>query len=309
MGFYSCRSYLLNNTAIFAAIIPHSMKKLPLIVFATALFFSMVSCSKDEPKVIFRFKFDPTQERLDNLGQPTTVPPDHRAQNPQFNRISAHYIELAPSMYTALGGGKVLYKATETTAGGPTAIDFDLSKKVAEGEEFFSYPISEIPAGTYEWIRVSLAYQDYDINYRVNTPALYDGTGTLASFIGYNTYISTYSLGTQSVTVNANRLQGYWGFETLGYVATGQAPPGATTVPNPLFATSPIPSGSCVVTGQFASPLTITGNETSDIVITLSLSTNNSFEWKEYAGNNYYEPMDGDTVVDMGIRGLIPIIE
>jgi hypothetical protein len=64
-----------------------------------------------------------------------------------------------------------------------------------------------------------------------------------------------------------------------------------------------------VVTGQFQSPLTITGNETSDIHIQVSLSINNSFEWKDYLSpDGIYEPSAGDSVVDMGIRGLIPFV-
>ncbi|HMW11520.1 MAG TPA: hypothetical protein PJ987_13870, partial [Bacteroidia bacterium] len=88
----------------------------------------------------------------------------------------------------------------------------------------------------------------------------------------------------------------------------GQAPAGATTVPNPLASTSQIPAGSCVVTGLFSTPFVVTGNETSDKTITVSISTNKSFEWAEHSTPGVYEPANGDTVVDMGVRGLIPII-
>lgn len=98
----------------------------------------------------------------------------------------------------------------------------------------------------------------------------------------------------------------YLGF---GFLSTGQAPPGATTVPNPIFATSPIPQGSCVVTAQFATPLIVTGNETKDINIIVSLSTNKSFEWIDVDHNGTYDPNNGDQVIDMGIRGMIPIIQ
>jgi hypothetical protein len=86
-------------------------------------------------------------------------------------------------------------------------------------------------------------------------------------------------------------------------------------VVNPLFASSPIPAGSCLVTGQFVNAnggnqlLTITGNETSDITVYVSLSTNKSFEWVEHGNDTWYEPLGGDTVVDMGIRGMIPKIQ
>jgi hypothetical protein len=90
------------------------------------------------------------------------------------------------------------------------------------------------------------------------------------------------------------------------YATSGQAPAGATTVPNPIASTSPIPAGSCVVTGKFNENLIINGNETRDVVITLSLSINKSFEWSEVTADGKYEPSIGENVVDMGLRGLIP---
>jgi len=78
-------------------------------------------------------------------------------------------------------------------------------------------------------------------------------------------------------------------------------------VVNPLFATSPIPAGSCLATGAFAGGnLHITGNETKDIVVTVSLSTNKSFEWVEVVNDSKWEPTKGEYIVDMGVRGLIP---
>ncbi|MCC6691726.1 MAG: hypothetical protein IT235_09360, partial [Bacteroidia bacterium] len=124
--------------------------------------------------------------------------------------------------------------------------------------------------------------------------------------------IRNYKIKDSSITVNANKLQGYWGFETnvLGtkYVSTGQSA-GATTVPNPIASTSPIPSGSCLVTGAFTTPLKITGSETKDVTVVISLSTNKSFEWKDANTNGVYEPAAGDTVTDMGVRGLLPIVQ
>jgi hypothetical protein len=61
-----------------------------------------------------------------------------------------------------------------------------------------------------------------------------------------------------------------------------------------------------VVTGKFENNLTLVGNETSDVVVTLSLSINNSFEWTEVNNDGKYEPSAGENVVDMGLRGMIP---
>ncbi|WP_284651145.1 hypothetical protein [Flavobacterium terrisoli] len=277
-----------------------------LILFVAALpFFSCSSDSPQEPMLIIKFQFDENQARLNNLGQPSTVPAGNAAQSPIFNGISAHYMELAPNAFTQIGQGTIIYHAPETTLGGANAIDFSRSKVVAEGETFLKIPLSQVAAGSYEWMRVSLSYQNYQINVR---SAGVDYAGTLASFVGYNTYISTFNIGNNIFPVNGNRLQGYWAFglNDQPYSTSGQAPAGATTVPNPIASTSPIPQGSCVVTGRFASNLVINGNETDDIVITLSLSNNHSFEWQEVTADGKYEPAIGENVVDMGLRGLIP---
>lgn len=272
------------------------------------------------PRLIFKFKFDSTQVRLDNVGNPSTVPPGNAAQSPIFNLMSQHYIELAGD-FDLVGSGEVLHIGTQTTAGGSTAIEYCASVQSAEDSVFFSIPLDSITPGSYKWLRVSLAYQNYTITYKSTSVPGGFGTGTIASFIGYKTYIPGYKMNGVSYQPSSgtggpgNHSQGYWGFQTtvLGtnYFADGQA--AGTTVPNPLFATSPIPAGSCLVTGEFVdntmanSPLVVTGLETADIIVTVSLSTNKSFEWVDSTPDGYYEPSVGEAVVDMGIRGLIPI--
>ncbi len=272
--------------------------------------FLSLSCSdKDdvsvEPQLIIKFQFDPNQIRLNNLGQPSSVSSGNAAQSPVFNSISAHYFELVPNQYTALGEGSVLYHAAETIAGGDLAIDFSKAKIVGENEVFLSIPLSQVPQGNYEYVRVSLSYQNYNITVRSNSV---DYIGTLESFVGYNNYITTHYIGNNSFPINGNRPQGYWAFglNDLPYATSGQAPPGSTTVPNPIASTSPIPSGSCVVTGKFQDNLVITNNEITNVYVTLSLSINNSFEWEEVTFDGKYEPSIGENVVDMGLRGLIP---
>lgn len=292
-------------------------------ILLLALLVICFSCQKetiqaDEPNLIFTFKFDPTQDRLNNIGQPAAMPAGHAGQSPEFNKMSAHYIELAPTALTALGGGVVLYRATETNTGGSNAIDFEKSNFAGDGEIFYKTPLKNINAGKYDWLRLSLAYQNYDVKYFVDTvisgiTVQQEFNGTVASFIGFNTYIKNYTIKEQSISVNANKRQGYWGFETnvnfnginYPFSATGQAPEGATTVVNPLFATSPVPAGSCIVTSDFPSGgLNITGNETKDIIVEISLSTNKSFEWTEVVNDGKWAPTKGEQVVDMGIRGM-----
>lgn len=295
---------------------------------ALLLLVLVAGCDKDknkqEPYLIFKYKFDTTQERLDNLGNPSVIPANHGTQSPVFKGMCAHYLEMAPNMFTQLGSGEVLYWASETTAGGSTAIDFDKAVVAKDGEVFFKIPLKDVNPGSYEWLRVSLAYQNYTVKFwldtsftvgSINYPVQQELPCEVASFVGYNTYIKNYTINNRSVAVNANKAQGYWGAEAYGTIygqnfkqfTSGQAPPGSTTVVNPIEATSPIPRllNSCVATGRFeGGNLVITGNEKEDVVVTVSLSINNSFEWQEVVKDGRWEPLKGEQVVDMGIRGL-----
>lgn len=277
---------------------------------------SVYQSSATGPKLIFKFKFDSTQVRLNNLGQPTVVAAGNAGQSPRFNGMSTHYIEMAQTDLTQVGQGAVLYHATETTCGGTNAIAFCKGVVAKEGDVCFSIPIASITPGTYKWLRASLAYQNYDIKVRTNGQNI---DGTIASFVGFNTYVTKYKMKNAVMTPTAgggpgNHLQGYWGFRTVvsgfEFKSDGQAEKTTVVNPNPQ---SPIPAGSCLVTGLFeqnsnpgvGAPLVITGNETQDIIITISLSTNKSFEWKELTNDGLFEPGIGENVVDMGLRGMI----
>ena len=233
-----------------------------LFLITLVLSFTFFSCKKEkengnnpddnqpsEPALIFKVKINETQARLNNIGQPAEVPAGHGAQTPRFNTIAAHYIELAPNAFTQVGDGEVLYHAPETQTGGSIAIDFAQSKRVKDGDEMYRIPLSEVKPGGYDFARISVAYQNYDVDFRAQGLNM---TATLASFVGYNTYITTHTVKTMQDAVNGNRSQGYWAWEThptppmtQPILQTGQAP--GTTVPNPIAGTSPIPPGSCLV--------------------------------------------------------------
>ena len=301
------------------------MKNRLLFISLIAMAFSFYGCDKNgntntDPKLIFVFTFDTTATRLDNLGQPSPIPPGNAAQHPDFQYIAAHYVELIPWPYTQLGDGEVLYMSPQVTTGGDSAIDFSSLLLAAEGDTFLSFPMKDIAVGTYSHIRISVAYQQYKVDIRVDTmvsvnpPLGFNGflETEVFSFLGFNNYIQ-YALPNQQIPVFGNRLQGFFGVQTEpiqalgGYVIsdTGSAP--QTTVVNPIQATSPIPPGSCLVTGEIQG-LTITGNETGDKVVEVRISINNSFEWTDPNANGWYEPLKGEQVVDMGLRGMRAVV-
>jgi hypothetical protein len=299
--------------------------KSSLLVCLLAISFCFSCQKKPDPILHFRVKFDPLQERLNANGMPVGVTSGRAAQTPSLNAIGIQQIELATSASTALGKGAVLFSTPSTSIGGETAIDFGQLKFAKDGELFFDIPMSKLNIGRYEWARVAVAYQNFDALFNMtNVPfsgSFNDERGTVATFLGGSNYITQYRVGLKDEIINGNRKQGYWCFEsklTSAYasndrVYTGQIAEGGTTMVNPMYQTSPIPSGACTVTGRFDTPLSITGKETEDMTITLSFSTNRSFEWEESIARNGKWDADRqaatgqptiEKVMDVGLRGL-----
>ena len=97
------------------------MKKLLLFSLSLGL---LCACQKKEddspatsdPKLRIQFKFDPNQERLNNLGQEAPMPLGHAGQSPDFNALSAYYFELVPTKFTQLeDGGDETYRYSATS--------------------------------------------------------------------------------------------------------------------------------------------------------------------------------------------------
>ncbi|PWJ33668.1 hypothetical protein [Sediminitomix flava] len=311
--------------------------------------FSLWSCEEDtisedgrdtSALLKFQFKFDSTQVRLDGFGQEVEVPEGHAAICPDFNSMSVHYIEFVPTETTMVGEGAVVYKGKSQTSQVSTQFDeaivFDEAIQSDEGEVFLEVPLKDLPVGTYKYLRVSVTYQNADVKFNLLNlsdlseflpDGLYNQSGTLSSFIGFNTYIGSHQVKNYSVDVNTEKEQGFWMFESdldfgdpyiqAAYesanpvpVVQGQAPAGATTVVNLLeqFGVT-VPQGSCIVTGKLTEPLVITEETDEDKLVTLSFSVNDSFEWEEVIENGEWD-IDAtgqfeEPVVDMGLRGLM----
>ena len=63
-----------------------------ILLFGFLIGLGFFSCQKDdvstEPNLIIKFKFDPNQVRLNNVGQQAIIPAGNAAQTPIFNSIS-----------------------------------------------------------------------------------------------------------------------------------------------------------------------------------------------------------------------------
>ena len=122
------------------------MKKIIIAFAALAAIINISACKKEttndgEPKLIFKFKFDPTQDRYNSFGQlSNTLPAGNAGVSPKMNSMAGHYIELTQSAFVKVGGGAVLYHAPEVTQGSETGIDHSKTVLAGDGEMFFSIP-------------------------------------------------------------------------------------------------------------------------------------------------------------------------
>jgi len=257
----------------------------------------------DGPMLRVMIDVSDSQARLDNAGQPvTTLPDGHAAQDPEFLLIAASTAELVPDEWTALGAGSRIFDSPRHE----DVHDFGTLPNVTPGSELISVPLSSLEPGSFQYLRMSVAYQ----RYRVEGRAEFMGTDVvsdieIASFLDDALWIDDFEIGDQTISVGGVKNQGYFAaWSQYTGVVQGQVPAGQTTVPNPLDATSPIPVGSCVVAGQFDTPLQITGNETEDVVVHITMSSNQSFEWSDLNDDGKWQPYE-EPVVDMGLRGMV----
>jgi hypothetical protein len=301
------------------------MKKFLWIPLLALIF---TSCEKGtiDRQLIFKFKFDPTMVRLDDSGivSPVNLPfPNPQlfaAQDARINFAAANYLELLPNDTTKFMDGLVLYKAPFKQMGLDSGIDISSLKQVAPGEVFYSMSLKDVKPGTYEWMRVGVAYQNFDVNFRVDN---YNGinfsgiqNGTVMSFLGYNNYIENLTTKLQPQVINSFKRQGFSSFEanfapggvTMYPYIYNQFPVDSnTTIVNHLHNKVPMNKKFGIMTAAIVpGKLNITGSETQNIVIEINLSTNKSFVWKDLNGNKVWDAISGEPVVDCGFRGMIP---
>lgn len=266
---------------------------------------------------IVRLKFDSTQARLNDLGQLSSPGAGTGAQCPVVKKMSIDYIELMPNANTVPGGGIVIYKANESTCGGAKAINFCKGYVIGENEVLVAVDLNTIPAGSYPWIRISIAYQELV----VQAQSISTGkTGaTLAGFSGGLTYLSKTKIQNTVLTPTlggtGNKNRGYWMYYqdvfNTAYRLEGQAPHTTIVNSNPQAINT---SSLSYVYGQFVNSTTmntealvIGSNETNNREIILSLSTNKSIEWTEITNDGLFQPEIGENILDFGCRGLLPM--
>ncbi len=261
--------------------------------------FLMTGCRKqNSARVYFKIKFDPLQERLNSSGIVAGIGSGNAAQTPLMNTAGIEALEILRNAQAQPKDITTLFSVSTTTSGGNPATDYSKLIMVKDGDTFLSVPISNISPGKYEWLRIAIPFQNFDIRFNMlNVPFigdLPDERATLASFISSENYITKYKIWEKEDVVNGNKKRGYWSLETrlnpaynsLNTIFRGYITDNTITFVNPIVKAATSTNASSFITGKLDTPLSITGSETEDITIVLTLSINNMFEWEENINRN-----------------------
>jgi hypothetical protein len=302
----------------------HAFKFLTLITLILCSF--LTSCKdKNNAQVHFVIKFDPLQERLSANGMSTPIPAGRAVQTPNMNQIGVESLELVANNTTPVGKGLSVFQAAPRVNGSDVLTDFDQLKKVGDGATIVSIPFKKLAVGKYEYVRLAVAYQNFDILFSIQEVPFAgnftDERGTFAVFLGKSNFIGSHTIASKSEKIDGVKPQGYWVFETkfpsayvsLNRLFSGKVPDSTLTFVNPLYQTAALPVGSNFITARFDTPLSITGQENQDVTVVLTLSTNKSFEWDEsiLKNNKWDSNAQANTgqpsverAVDVGFRGM-----
>lgn len=295
------------------------------MVFCLVLLLTAGCRKQNNARIYFKIKFDPLQERLNSQGLSTGIGSGNAAQTPAINSIGIEGLEILKTAFSKAGEGSLLFSIPKTTAGGSAAIDFSKLIIVKDGDVFLTTPVRNIAPGKYEWLRASVACHNFDLRINMfNIPFvgnLTDERVAFAGFLGAKNYITKYKIWEKEDVVNGNKDRGYWCLETkfdaafnsLNTIYRGQMMDKNITFVNPISQTSPSQTGSADVVGRFETPLSISGAETEDITVVLTLSVNNMFEWEENINRNGKWDINAqgangqpefEKIKDIGFRGL-----
>ena len=227
---------------------------------------------------------DSTGERLDNDANILIVPAGHGSLSPEFDFLQVEGIELLTE--------DTLYNRFQLVIpeGGISGSNGIINSKIQHGSSI-----------TFSNLKLKLSFQKFHIGCKVN------GNVTSADFLAF---FGQYDSPGDSIYINDSLVntqmihQGDWyldfnsqGSDTLLHGVTA-----TITEPNFLHASMPTQSDSFyTIICPIDPPITFT--KTQSHSFTILVSSNHAFEWIEHSDPAFFEPLDGDTIYDFGLRG------
>ena len=272
-----------------------NIRKMAFLLFMCIGTISICSCKKKNEEmpahrygygaeITYNIFIDSTQERLDSNANPVGTPAGHGSLSPRYNYLQVGQIFLFDS--TSPGNGWSTLNSLNITGSNGT---------ITVGSHYNGSAI------TFNCLRINFDFQNYEFDCAIDGNYL---SVNMLSFLGSSWMQNPLFIRDSVVSHDTVESQGSWYLE-IDSVGMGVVLHGLTstlTAPNVLQNTSPLQYGGYSLTCPINPPLTFSGDQTH--TLNVSISSNHCFEWIEHSNPGSFDPLNGDTVFDVGLRGV-----
>jgi hypothetical protein len=256
----------------------------------------MTSCNKNQEEmpdhrygygaeITYNILIDSTQERLDSNANPGITPSGHGSLSPRFNYLQINQIYLFDSASQDDGWSTLYNPLNITGSNGTTTVGsrYDGSKK------------------TLNCLKISFSFQNYELGCSID--GNYLSVNMLSFFSGSHLGQDSLFIRDSVVYLDTLKSRGEWYLEidSVGMGAVLHRVTSTLTAPTILHNTNPLEDGAYSIICAITPPLTFTGDQKH--TVNISISSNHCFEWIEHSNPGSFEPLNGDTVFDFGLRG------
>jgi hypothetical protein len=233
---------------------------------------------------------DSNEERLDGNANPSVIPSGHGAQSPVSETLKIESIGFLTG--ESESGGNSLQNNYSVIS-----VDINGSSGNVSGD--FRHGSANFTA---KYLRLTLSYEKFTIESKLHGNV--ENLHFLAFMKQYYNPYESILLGNDTINMDSVLNQGKW-FLVLDNQGVDSLIDGTTTSitePNVLHSQLPNTSdNSCTIICPIDPPITFYKGEPRNLQI--KISCNHSFEWIEHSDPAFFEPLDGDTIYDFGLRG------
>lgn len=166
-------------------------------------------------------------------------------------------------------------------------------------------------------MKIVIAAIDCEIQGQINFSLTNSAKVTMPfkSFLAHACYVPQFYIGDSLEKINNIRAQGFT-ISQLHYTTPSihhvyRSSSKLVTAPNPIYKTCPsIPRSGIITAGFLNKNVVISESSNTDIVIDVSFSTKQAFEWEDNNKNGSFDVIPVyETIANIGLRGMQPTVK
>ena len=265
-----------------------------LIFLACIILLVVQSCDRNDDEmpdhrygygggITYNILIDSTQVRLDSNANPSIIPPGHGSLSPSFNFLQVN--------------GLSLLNASDSSDVSTVYPSKEIHGSSGTFEGSFHYNGGPM---TFNFLRIYFSFQNFEVQCLTGGNLM---NVNVLSFMSLGYYPYTSFVIHDSIVPHPIQNRGEWFMEIdstgFGVVLHGQT--SMITEPDFLNENYYGQVQDYALTCPINPPITFTGDQHH--TLSISISSNKCFEWIEHSTPGIFEPLDGDTIYDFGLRG------